>query len=73
MLAVKMHEDVVLTHEQANQECQNQFNLEMISMVETDMCQKLNFRLNYPTSLDLILQFLYLDDDGQLACEEKSL
>ena len=67
MLAVKMQEDVVLTHEQAHIECQQQFATEMMEMVERDMLTKFDYSLNTPTSLDLVLQLLYLDDNGELA------
>ena len=43
MLAVKMQEDVVLTQEQANMECQNQYNIQMMEAVEHDMFKKLNY------------------------------
>ena len=43
MLAVKMQEDVVLTQEQAEYECQNLYNRDMIAMVELDMVKKLNY------------------------------
>lgn len=44
-----------------------------MQMIEQDMFKKLEYNLNYPTSLDIILQLLYLDDDGQLANEEKCI
>lgn len=62
MLAVKMHEDVVLTQQQGNYECGNTYNQEMIAMVEQDMIKKLGFNLNYTTSLDFIMQILFLDN-----------
>lgn len=65
MLAVKMHEDVVLTQDQGNYECSMAYNNEMIEMVEQDIVKKLDFRLNYATSLDFVLQILYLEDSGQ--------
>ena len=61
MLAVKMHEDVVLTQEQGNYECGNAYNTQMIAMVEKDLITKLDFNLNYTTSLDFLLQILFLD------------
>lgn len=42
-------------------------------MVEMDMLKKLKYNLNYPTSLDIIMQLLYLDDDGHLASVDKSM
>lgn len=42
-------------------------------MVEHDMFKKLKYNLNYPTCLDVILQLLFLDDDGQLASVDKSM
>ena len=41
------------------------YNNEMIEMVEQDIVKKLDFRLNYATSLDFVLQILYLEDSGQ--------
>ena len=58
MLAVKMHEDVVLTQEQGNQECSNIYNTQMMALVEQDIVKKLDYKLNYATSLDFILQVL---------------
>ena len=55
MLAVKMHEDVVLTQEQGNYECGNTYDIEMIAMVEKDLISKLGFNLNYTTSLEFLL------------------
>jgi hypothetical protein len=45
----------------------------MMEMVEQDMFKKMRYNLNFPTSLDIILQLLYLDDDGHLASEEKAM
>lgn len=73
MLAVKMQEDVVLTQEQANMECKFLYSVQMMQMVELDMIKKLSYNLNLPTSLDILLQLLYLDDEGQLASIDKSL
>ena len=61
MLAVKMHEDVVLTQEQGNYECGNMYSQEMISKVEADVLSKLDYRLNYATSLDFLIQILFVD------------
>ena len=61
MMAVKMHEDVVLTQDQGNFECGNQYSPEMIAKVETDILIKLDFRLNYATSLELLSQVLFVD------------
>jgi hypothetical protein len=41
------------------------YSSEMIEMVEQDVVKKLDFQLNYPTSLDFVLQVLYLEDQGQ--------
>jgi hypothetical protein len=38
------------------------YSSEMIEMVEQDVVKKLDFQLNYPTSLDFVLQVLYLED-----------
>jgi hypothetical protein len=38
------------------------YNNEMIEMVEQDIVKKLDFTLNYATSLDFVLQILYLED-----------
>jgi hypothetical protein len=66
MLAVKMHEDVVLTQQQGNYECGNTYSIEMIAMVEQDMVKKLGFNLNYTTSLEFIMQILFLDNHENL-------
>ena len=34
----------------------------MIAMVEQDMVKKLGFNLNYTTSLEFIMQILFLDN-----------
>ena len=34
----------------------------MIAMVEQDMVKKLGFNLNYTTSLEFVMQILYLDN-----------
>lgn len=62
MMAVKMQEDVVLTQEQANMECKHMYSLQMMQMVEHDMFRKMDFNLNVPTSLDFLLQLLYLEE-----------
>jgi hypothetical protein len=45
----------------------------MMDMVEHDMFRKMNYILNMPTCLDVMLQLLYLEDEGELASEEKSI
>jgi hypothetical protein len=66
MLAVKMHEDVVLTQQQGNFECGNAFSVEMIAMVEQDIITKLGFNLNYTTSLEFLMQVLFLDNSENI-------
>lgn len=61
MISIKMHEDVVLTQDQGNYECGKIYKNEMIAKVEEDILVKLDFRLNAPTSLDFLLQILFLD------------
>jgi hypothetical protein len=34
----------------------------MIGAVEMDMFKKLDYNLNLPTSLDMLLQLLYMED-----------
>ena len=64
MLAVKMHEDVVLTQEQGNYECGNTYNIDMICMVEYDIIKKLGFQLNYTTSLEFLIQILFHEESS---------
>jgi len=37
------------------------YSNEMIAKVEQDILIKLDFKLNYATSLDLLMQILYVD------------
>jgi len=37
-----------------------------MEMVEHDMFKKLNYNLNMPTSLDIILQLLFLEDESKM-------
>lgn len=38
----------------------------MIAMVEQDMIKKLGFNLNYTTSLEFVLQILFLENNQYL-------
>lgn len=38
--------------------------MQMMELVEYDMFQKLNYNLNVPTCLDILLQILFLDANG---------
>jgi hypothetical protein len=48
----------------------------MIAKVETDILMKLDFRLNYATSLELLSQIMFVDlvgDEKEDSCSDRNL
>ena len=66
VLAVKMHENCILDFEQASELCfmesQMRYTVEMFHQAEFQIYKQMNFDLNIPTALDLLLQTLFLED-----------
>ena len=45
----------------------------MIAKVETDILMKLDFRLNYPTSLELLSQIMLVEYANDNSCSDTNM
>ena len=65
ILAVKIHENCILDFEQASELCYQdsgyRYPVGMFAQAEFQIYKQLNFDLNLPTALDLLLQTLIID------------
>jgi hypothetical protein len=62
LVAVKLNEDRLLSVSQCVKECNNDYTPDMIIKTERLLLVYLNFKMNYPTSIDFVQFFLYLSD-----------